>query len=631
MADFTIRVGSFNLRHANMNDPAPNNWASRLPIAANHVRASGAVLIGLQECSYLGEVDSQAQQLVNAVNIATGGNWQLTWPAELGTMAIMYDASVLTLGRAVTRIRVNTINTLGGNRYMLSTTFRHRDGGSFVFANTHWHHDDPTVANGVLRRAESAGIVLSQLDSLRTSTGLPTVLTGDFNTGDLSTGSPRQRLVAGGYRSVASVVTPVNGAYNSYNAFNLNMTGRVEGIWIDGVHVSSDVTVGVTGQVLTFANGSSLPLSSPLPSDHNLVYTTLTIPFTPPAVNPVTSTAEPSSAWPRRNLGPAEHWGRTVESRIKGVTDGLQKSSGSLAGTNRHTASSTEQMTRNAQALQDVTEDIANSIQQYPQYFTAGSNATGFSYDTGWTTLCSLTVPRPVGFTQLEMVAQGNAFVDVSGGGGTSYNFIWPFSLSIVSSEFGPRPPLPFHNGIDFAAGTGTYIPAAADGTIMLVGYYDDWGNYLRIRHPNIDGATIWTGYAHMQSYPAWSVGDSIEQSDMVGRVGSTGFVTGPHLHYETAVNGERINPRTFMSIYGTGTVVVPAVTRSRIIIGGVASAPFEPFLQGTVYQSHAALDGASLTTSGNVTVQFQINSTANIPASSINTALLTVTGGFSR
>jgi murein DD-endopeptidase MepM/ murein hydrolase activator NlpD len=95
------------------------------------------------------------------------------------------------------------------------------------------------------------------------------------------------------------------------------------------------------------------------------------------------------------------------------------------------------------------------------------------------------------------------------------------------------------HKAIDYAAETGTPIRAVGDGTITFAGWDSrGYGNMVSIRH----NSTYSTNYAH-QSKIAVKKGQKIKQGDIIGYVGSTGFSTGPHLHYEMIKNGAKINP----------------------------------------------------------------------------------------
>ena len=95
------------------------------------------------------------------------------------------------------------------------------------------------------------------------------------------------------------------------------------------------------------------------------------------------------------------------------------------------------------------------------------------------------------------------------------------------------------HRAIDYAAPIGTPIRAVGNGTITFAGWSSAGYGYLtKMRH----NGTYSTNYAH-QSRIAVSVGQKVKQGDVIGYVGSTGYSTGPHLHYEMVKNGAKINP----------------------------------------------------------------------------------------
>jgi murein DD-endopeptidase MepM/ murein hydrolase activator NlpD len=99
------------------------------------------------------------------------------------------------------------------------------------------------------------------------------------------------------------------------------------------------------------------------------------------------------------------------------------------------------------------------------------------------------------------------------------------------------------HQGIDWAAPRGTTVRAAGDGVVVAAARHGSYGHYLRIDH----GGTVETAYAHLDRYAAkLRPGRIVRQGDEVGRVGSTGRATGPHLHYEVLVAGRRIDPLVF-------------------------------------------------------------------------------------
>lgn len=122
-----------------------------------------------------------------------------------------------------------------------------------------------------------------------------------------------------------------------------------------------------------------------------------------------------------------------------------------------------------------------------------------------------------------------------------------PLNGARMSSGYGMRrhPILGYnrmHRGVDFAAPTGTPVYAASDGTVLSIRRERGYGNVIRIRHGN--GAM--TLYAHLSRFaPGLRAGERVRQGQTIGRVGSTGMSTGPHLHYELHVNGQAVNPAT--------------------------------------------------------------------------------------
>lgn len=118
-----------------------------------------------------------------------------------------------------------------------------------------------------------------------------------------------------------------------------------------------------------------------------------------------------------------------------------------------------------------------------------------------------------------------------------------PIDGARLSSGFGSRkhPILGYtkmHKGADFAAPTGTPIYAAGDGRIDYAGRNGGYGKYIRIRH----NGRYSTAYAHLSRIHV-KPAQHVRQGDVIGRVGSTGRSTGPHLHYEILVDGRQQNP----------------------------------------------------------------------------------------
>ena len=123
-----------------------------------------------------------------------------------------------------------------------------------------------------------------------------------------------------------------------------------------------------------------------------------------------------------------------------------------------------------------------------------------------------------------------------------------PVDFTRVSSNFNPNRLHPIlktrrpHQGVDYAARTGTPIMAAGDGRVISSGPQGGYGNTVVLQH----GGNVTTLYAHMSRIaPVSRVGARVRQGDVIGYVGMTGLATAPHLHYEYRVNGVHKNPRT--------------------------------------------------------------------------------------
>ncbi len=112
----------------------------------------------------------------------------------------------------------------------------------------------------------------------------------------------------------------------------------------------------------------------------------------------------------------------------------------------------------------------------------------------------------------------------------------WPVRAE-VSSGFGPRGDR-FHEGVDLAASFGTRVRAAAAGRVVFAGWNDGFGKLVIVRHR----ARVTTFYAHL-SRISIGVGRRVGTGTTLGRVGSTGRSTGPHLHFEVHFRGAAVDP----------------------------------------------------------------------------------------
>ncbi len=137
-----------------------------------------------------------------------------------------------------------------------------------------------------------------------------------------------------------------------------------------------------------------------------------------------------------------------------------------------------------------------------------------------------------------------NDVVLVTGG------FLRPISGNITSNYGWRTHPIfkrrIFHSGIDIGAPMGTPIRAANDGRVIFAGWYGGYGKVVILDHGKVGGHPTTTLYAHMSAINT-GTGQSVTRGQNIGRVGSTGYSTGPHLHFEVRVNGKTLNPLNYV------------------------------------------------------------------------------------
>lgn len=139
-------------------------------------------------------------------------------------------------------------------------------------------------------------------------------------------------------------------------------------------------------------------------------------------------------------------------------------------------------------------------------------------------------------------------YYDENGNGAIKSLKRTPINNAKITSNFSRKrkhPVLGFtraHKGVDFRASTGTPIPAAGAGRVIARSYNRGHGNFVKIRH----NGSFETLYAHMSRFAKGvNVGTNVRQGQTIGYVGSTGYSTGPHLHYEIIKDGVHVNPMT--------------------------------------------------------------------------------------
>jgi len=119
-----------------------------------------------------------------------------------------------------------------------------------------------------------------------------------------------------------------------------------------------------------------------------------------------------------------------------------------------------------------------------------------------------------------------------------------------------------FHSGVDIKARWGDPVGASQAGVVQFAGWYHGYGNLIIVAH----GGGVTTHYAHLSSFDV-EVGARVERGSIIGRAGSTGRATSPHLHYEVRLDGNALNPFQPLALESTSDYfkqVRPAVDAGR-------------------------------------------------------------------
>lgn len=125
---------------------------------------------------------------------------------------------------------------------------------------------------------------------------------------------------------------------------------------------------------------------------------------------------------------------------------------------------------------------------------------------------------------------------------------LWPTDGGVISSDYGGRmAPIgggyDWHPGIDIAVDFGAPVYAAAAGTVEQAGWNGGYGRYVKIDHGN----GYETAYGHMSGV-AVADGEAVRKGDIIGFAGSSGYSTGPHIHFEVLVDGQYVDPMYMLS-----------------------------------------------------------------------------------
>lgn len=157
-----------------------------------------------------------------------------------------------------------------------------------------------------------------------------------------------------------------------------------------------------------------------------------------------------------------------------------------------------------------------NEGQRYELYYYQGQNGMGAYYDEEGRSAPKKFLKAPVSFKY------------ISSGYSTNPRYVGGQYQTYTRN----------HTAIDYAASQGTPIRAVADGKVKFAGWKSGYGNFVMLRHDGVYS----TNYGHMSKINVKN-GQKVAQGQIIGLVGSTGFSTGPHLHYEMVKNGVLVNP----------------------------------------------------------------------------------------
>ena len=140
-------------------------------------------------------------------------------------------------------------------------------------------------------------------------------------------------------------------------------------------------------------------------------------------------------------------------------------------------------------------------------------------------------------------------------GGSASAILAPPVTTLVITSPYGSRQhPLTgvtkLHTGVDFGAPQGAQVSAARQGQVVFAAMTKAYGNRIVIDHGTIEGKRLETTYSHLSAIEV-TVGQTVNSGAPIGRVGSTGLSTGPHLHFEVIYDGFYADPQPWLAAQG--------------------------------------------------------------------------------
>jgi murein DD-endopeptidase MepM/ murein hydrolase activator NlpD len=198
-----------------------------------------------------------------------------------------------------------------------------------------------------------------------------------------------------------------------------------------------------------------------------------------------------------------------------------------------------QQLNNRVEKVEDTSRKLAEKsgvVQNSP----GGSGGPELPLDEmGLATLQSKMTKLEIDMREYEAVLRERGYVPT----------VWPVEGTLEGGFGGRRNPFSgvgyeFHSGQDIEAPWGAPVVSGASGKVSFVGWQNGYGQLVIIDH----GGGLSTRYGHLSRIDV-AVGDTVSRAQLVGRVGSTGRSTGPHLHYEVRINDEAVNPIQYLML----------------------------------------------------------------------------------
>jgi len=251
------------------------------------------------------------------------------------------------------------------------------------------------------------------------------------------------------------------------------------------------------------------------------------------------------------------HYDQTIQTEYVNAREDVQQLNAQLEDAQSRQMAIQEELTLKQEQMEAQTvvayEMIAaleNDIEAYSEEIAANEEAETALQKQIDAKMAELAAEEAARKAAEEAAKRAKQPVTTTASVGATGSYKWPVDCYTVTSEYGYRiHPIQqtekFHAGIDIGAQSGQAIYAADTGVVATAASNSSYGNYVLINH----GSGNATLYAHMSSM-AVSSGQSVNKGDVIGYVGSTGWSTGPHLHFEIRQGGSTVNPLQFFSGY---------------------------------------------------------------------------------